>query len=173
MPYKAPWTLSGETALVPPAIDVEPHPGRDAFIALSVRLTGFAEIELAGTGVAGLYLGWLALSFPDVLPELLAAWEKIADDPDVDAALRRDILADPKLGPFARAILGLWYTATWNALPAAWSKAYGHHRGDVNQVFGAAYPEGLVWKAAHLHPTAAKPTGFGTWSFPPGALSDG
>jgi hypothetical protein len=102
-----------------------------------------------------------------VLEELLAKWPTVARARDRDAALRREILADPKLGPFARAILALWYTATWNQLPASWSKAYGRHAEDVNQGFASSYPEGLMWGAGGLHPQGAKPTGFGSWARPP------
>jgi hypothetical protein len=144
-----------------------PTTGGPQFLAFSATLTGFDEVELLGTGTDQLYMAWLARAFPDVLPELLAAWAAVARDPDREAALRRKILADPKLGPFARGVLVLWYTATWNQLPSAWSRAYGKHAEDVNQTFGPAYAEGLMWKAANLHPSGAKPTGFGTWAIAP------
>ena len=41
--------------------------------------------------------------------------------------------------------------------------------GGINQTFGPAYPEGLVWKTSNIHPGGAKPTGYGTWAFPPKA----
>jgi hypothetical protein len=139
------------------------------FLAFSATLTGFDELELQGAGTGDLYLSWLTHTFPDVVPELLAAWAASAREPDRELALERRILAHPMLGPFARRVLVLWYTATWNALPAAWTKAYGKHSEDVNQTFGPAYPEGLMWKAANLHPSGAKPTGFGTWALAPGS----
>src|ERR671933_171414 len=169
MPYKTPWAQRGESAprsSLPAAPAAPPAEAAD-FLGLSVELTGFDEAELLGTGATELYRGFLADAFPDVLPELLAVWHSIAHLPDREAAVRREILADPKLGPFARAVLVLWYTATWKALPATWSEAYGQHPGDVNRTFGSAYPEGLVWKTAYLHPSGAKPTGFGTWAFEP------
>jgi hypothetical protein len=137
------------------------------FLSFSATLTGFDELELQGAGTADLYVAWLAHSFPDVMGELLAAWAVVARDPDRELALERKILADPKLGPFARRVLVLWYTASWNALPASWSKAYGQHAEDVDQTFGPAYAEGLMWKAANVHPSGAKPTGFGTWALTP------
>src|ERR687888_1259393 len=169
MPYKAPWARTGEAATrraLPLAPAAPPSEAAD-FVGLSVELTGFDEAELVGTGATDIYHRYLAHAFPDVLPELLAAWRAIAHLPDREAAVRREILADPKLGPFARAVLVLWYTATWNALPAEWSQAYGQHPEDVNRTFGPAYPEGLAWKTANLHPGGAKPTGFGTWAFRP------
>jgi hypothetical protein len=140
---------------------------REAFLSLSVELTGFDEFELVRTGAVDVYYRWLAGAFADVLPELLSAWQAAASGPDREAALRREILGDPKLGPFARGVLVLWYTAAWNQLPPDWSTAYGTHPEDVNKAFGETYAEGLVWKTANLHPLGAKPPGFGTWAFPP------
>jgi len=143
----------------------------DAFGALSAALTGFSVLELAGTGVGDRYLAFLARVFPDVLPDLLAAWSEVERKPpgEIDAALRARILDDAKLGPFARQILELWYTATWTPMPAAWNSAYGdHHDGFDAELTAAAYPEGLMWRAGvGTHPTAARPGGFGTWAFRP------
>lgn len=169
MPYKAPPARTGAAAprrLLPAAPAAPPAEAAD-FLGLSVELTGFDEVELVGTGATEIYRGFLAEAFPDVLPELLDAWRAIAHLPDREAAVRQEILADPKLGPFARAVIVLWYTATWFKLPAEWSEAYGQHPDDVNQTFGPAYPEGLVWKTASIHPGGAKPTGFATWALEP------
>jgi hypothetical protein len=169
VPYKAPPVRTGVAVTRGPLPVAPTAPPAEAgdFLGLSAELTGFDEVELLGTGATEIYRGFLAGAFPDVLPELLAAWHAIAHLPDREAAVRREILADPKLGPFARAVIVLWYTATWNQLPAEWSQAYGQHPKDVNQTFGPAYPEGLVWKTANIHPGGAKPTGYGTWAFPP------
>ena len=141
------------------------------FHSLSVELTGFGEQELAGTGAGHVYLAFLLRAFPDTMPELLAAWRSVeAEYPPGEraAGLRKAILDDPKLGPFARAVTYLWYTASWPAMSAAWSKAYGEHPEDANRSFGREYPEGLVWRTSPgIHPGGAKPTGFGTWSFAP------
>lgn len=148
------------------------HPPREhvaAFYALSAQLTGFDEVELLGTGVGHLYLLWLHRVFPDTLHELLAAWEAVdrtLAPAQLAAQVREHILDDPKLGAFARAIVSLWYTATWT--PPAWPALFGPSPENVNRAFGAAYPEGLMWKAAiGAHPGAAKPTGYGTWAFAP------
>ena len=170
MPYKAPPARTGAAiSRSLPAAPAAPPAETADFLGLSVELTGFEEFELRATGAAEIYSGFLAHAFPDVLPDLLAAWLAIADlpRPDREAAVRREILADPKLGPFARSVIVLWYTATWNQLPPEWSEKYGHHPEDFNQTFGRAYPEGLVWKTANLHPGGAKPTGYGTWALPP------
>ena len=154
---------------------VPAHEARESFMSLSAALTGFAELELAATGVAELYLRYLEDTFPDVLGRLLAAWRPIErDQPETEreAALRVVVMPDPELGPFARALLGMWYTATWAKMPTDWSQAYGDH-GDVTAVVAGAYPEGLAWRAGGLHPQGAKPTGFGSWAFPPSGSTDG
>jgi hypothetical protein len=141
---------------------------RARFVALSAQLTGYAPIELIGTGSVDTYYDWLRGAFPDELNELLGRWPAMARAADRDAALKGEVLTDDKLGPFGRGILGLWYTATWNQLPASWSKAYGSHAEDVNRSFGSEYAGGLMWSAGGLHPQGARPPGFGTWSFAPG-----
>jgi hypothetical protein len=147
--------------------------GSDAaeFEALSAELTGFSQTELLGTGVAPLYLSWLAERFGPVLDRLLERWRRVvgAYPPEErDVGVRREILADEMLGPFARAVVLLWYTAAWNPPPDDWSAVYGGQREDTPVALAEAFPESLVWKTVGAHPTAAKPTGFGTWSLPPG-----
>jgi hypothetical protein len=145
---------------------------RDAFVGLSSELTGFTPLELAGTGAIDVYRGWLRRAFPGELDELLGRWPAVLKSRDRAAGLQREILDDAKLGPFARGILGLWYTATWNQLPESWAKAYGRRPEDVNRAFAASYAGGLAWSAGGLHPQGAKPTGFGIWALPPHEVSD-
>jgi hypothetical protein len=157
---------------VPPTRHARTARERRDFLGLSAELTGFEEVELRGTGIVDRHLDWLTASFPDVVPELLEAWRSVAEQsPESrEQAVRAAILSDPKLGPFARAVIVLWYTGNWNQLAESWSETYGGHAADQNQAFGYAYPEGLMWKAAGTHPMGAKPTGFGTWAFaPPGS----
>jgi hypothetical protein len=139
------------------------------FYSLSAELTGFDEVELLGTGVGDLYLDWLLQAFGDVLAELLEAWREVQSGcppGERETLLRTSILDHPVLGPFARSVLMLWYTATWS--PPQWWWMSPQHPGSVNLAFGDAYPEGLMWRAAvGAHPIAAKPTGFGTWAFRP------
>jgi hypothetical protein len=144
---------------------------RAPFLSLSAELSGFSELELEATGVIDVYLGFLLDVFLDVTAELLSGWERIvARFPPSDRldALRDEVLADPKLGPFTRGVLALWYTATWTPMGADWSRAYGDH-SETLRVFGEAYPEGLTWRAGGLHPQGAKPTGFGSWALRPAA----
>lgn len=179
MPYKIPKVArlanarigdSPGDAEAPAVDDLKPAPAvRPSFRSLSAVLTGFSELELEATGVGELYLGFLLATFPDVLDELLLAWATIEREyPPAgrEAGVRAMLLADPKLGPFARSLLGMWYTATWTAMQPDWSAAYGDHH-DVTAVIKGAYPGGLVWRAGGLHPQGANPTGFGTWALPP------
>lgn len=142
----------------PPA-DAQPIPApppedHAAFLSLSVALTGFSEVELLGTGVAELYHGHLEQKeAAEPLHALLHAWRKLP--PGDAAALERSIMRNPKLAPFAQALILLWYTATWTFVP------------EKSVAFGTAFPEALVWKLGDLHPTAAKPPGFASWADPP------
>lgn len=158
---------------VPAVGDVKPSPAvRESFRSLSAVLSGFSELELEATDVEDLYLGFLLAKFRDVLDELLLAWAAIEREyPPVarEAGVRTRVLADPKLGPFARSILAMWYTATWTAMMPDWSQAYGDHH-DVTAVIKGAYTEGLVWRAGGLHPQGANPTGFATWALPPAGV---
>jgi hypothetical protein len=162
MPADAPPVLSS----LPPASARE----RD-FVALSVELTGFSEVELLGTAIAPVYVEWLDERFAAVLSELLEAWGGVVKDyapEERERGVREEILADPKLGPFARAIILLWYTAAWNPPEGSWSSIYGGRKDDSDGgAIPGAFPQSLVWKAAGAHPTAVKPSGFGMWSLPP------
>lgn len=179
MSYKVP-RIGADGALPPAAAAPPPEAGSPAtavpleehvgdFYGLSAALTGFDEVELLGTGVGNLYLNWLMRAFPDVMPELLTAWRNIERDvPPAErpAALRERILGDAVLGPFARSVIVLWYTATWRR--PAWAPSGAENPENVDRSFGVAYPEGLMWRAAiGAHPGGAKPTGFGTWAFAP------
>ncbi len=118
------------------------------------------------------YLAFLLRLFPDITPDLLAAWQAVEDGSppgERETGLREKILDDPCLGPFARAVLKLWYTGNWQPMSDAWSKVYGeHHDSDESSLLAAAYPHGLMWQAAiGAHPQAARPTGFASWAQPP------
>lgn len=154
--YKAPMVTG--PVLDAPAADARPippppHDDHAAFLSLSVVLTGFSEVELLGTGVAEIYHGYLEQEAAAPLHALLEVWGTLA--PDDAAALETRIMRDADLAPFAQAIIVLWYTATWMFVA---SKPV---------LFGIAFAEGLVWKLGDLHPTAAKPPGFGSWANAP------
>lgn len=183
MTYKLPRAPTpGLAATVPPAGEPPPEAASLAtsappkelvedFYSLSVELTGFDELELRGAGVGDMYLEWLERELPDALRDLLAAWRGVVSahaPSEREAGLRRSVLAHARLGPFARAVLVLWYTASWVPPDWPWTPADQHMPPDVNRSFGTAYPEALLWRASvGGHPGGAKPTGFGTWAFEP------
>ena len=141
----------------------------DAFVALSAELTGFSVTELLSTAQAPAYIACIGDRFPAPLDALLARWrDAVATAPpgEREALMRAEILADDVIGPLARSVALLWYTASWYPPPHHWSARQGVP-GDAQVAVKGAFPESLMWKAAGAHPTAAKPTGFGSWSLPP------
>ncbi|HVO53345.1 MAG TPA: hypothetical protein VMT37_02930 [Solirubrobacterales bacterium] len=106
------------------------------------------------------------------MPELLSAWGTVEAryPPGLrEKGLRELILSEQRLGPFARALLQLWYTGVWPPMSAAWSLENGNHRdAEEGSLLAIGYPQGLVWRAAvGIHPQAVRPTGFGSWALAP------
>jgi hypothetical protein len=160
------------TAPPPPAPPAPEHVGT-RFGQLSATLTGFSEVELAETGSGARYASWLHESFPDVLSELLATWSEISQSSPPDqwqSRLVATVLPDPRLGPFARAVTHLWYTATWTQMPAEWRAEFGARDSDQVRVFGTAYLAALAWRAGGIHPQGGRATGYASWSLPPAEM---
>ncbi|MFV2176043.1 hypothetical protein ACFHW2_17630 [Actinomadura sp. LOL_016] len=133
------------------------------FVRLCVPLTGFAEFDLYGTGMAQLYLDTAREQVGErALTEFLDAWRAA-----VEAGAGAELLSPTQL-EIARAVTYLWYTGAWPRLaPAAHADL---RREKANTEFVAAsesYVEGLVWRTFHGHPAGAKPPGYGTWSVRP------
>lgn len=143
------------------------------FLTFSSEVTGFTQFELLGTGQSDAYLeAVLGVVGEAPVDALLLRWRSICSEtrsgPDRDFALRREIFGDAWLGPLARNIIKVWYSATWCQLPTAWREAYGARPNDVTFVVSpGAYPEGLIWKAIDANPPGAKGPGWGTWASPP------
>ncbi len=134
------------------------------FLDISTQLTGFARVDLAGTGMTEDYLRALDEVLPStILDQLLSEWPAEGDGPRGTM-----VLDDPMLGPVARNIILLWYRGTWSRLPEAWRQAHGASPRDEDRlVSGAAYRAGLQWTAAGAHPPGASPQGYAAWSAPP------
>ncbi|MGO9961665.1 MAG: hypothetical protein ACLP50_37785 [Solirubrobacteraceae bacterium] len=147
------------------------HERSEPFAGLSELLTGFDRVRLLGTGMIGEYLRALDAVLPaGLVDELLAAFRRLPEDADREAAVASEILADPKLGPVAQNVILLWYCGTWRALPDAWRAAYGRSPLDTDRVVSAqAYQAGLQWVVAGAHPAGARQQGFGAWAVAPGA----
>jgi hypothetical protein len=154
---------------------------RETFVALSSALTGFAPIELEGTGnIAGhLALLWTVIG-PDICRKLLTTARMALAQDDEQArtqAIETTIWNAPDIGPVAQALVRLWYTGKWNPLPAEWQETYRWDHPDPHAAAVNASPQGyveaLVWTAIGAHPPGAKPTGHGSWSYPPPAAPAG
>ena len=144
------------------------------FLALSAVLTGFQKVDLLGTGLVQPYCAEVTGIIGDEISgelftlatEIIGRHEK--NEAALETAIRREILASPKLGPVARNIIKLWYLGTWNQMPADWRSQYGASLRDVDHIISAlSYEESLVWRAMGSNPQGAKQPGFGTWSLPP------
>ena len=143
------------------------------FLAASSALTGFSEVELMATGVAGTL--WDTLNgivgagiAGDFLSACALAFRKSETERDLEAALEKLVMGNPKFGPLARNIISMWYLGQWNALPREWCDAFGGALSDATRIVSSqAYVQSLVWPAFGAHPQGAKPTGFGSWEHPP------
>lgn len=150
-----------------------PSDPAEQFLAASAALTAFEVVELQGTGMSESYwnllLGRVGSGIAgEFLSACGSAFAKSRNAKELEAALGKRVMNDPKYGPIAQRIITLWYMGTWSAMPSAWSDTYGSCMNDVSQVVSPkAYREGLVWPAFGTHPQAAKPMGYGSWSYPP------
>jgi hypothetical protein len=154
---------------------------RASFVALSSALTGFAPIDLEGTGNIDTHLAfvWNVIG-PAICTELLKAAQVAlshADETDRHQAITTTIWNSPRIGPVAQALVLLWYTGKWNPLSAQWQETYRWEQPDPHTsavtVSANAYVESLVWAAVGAHPPGAKPGGHGSWSYPPPAAPSG
>ncbi|MCK2244423.1 MULTISPECIES: hypothetical protein [unclassified Crossiella] len=114
----------------------------DAFVAISVWLTGFTDGELRATGMAERYHATVRqhtdpAHYDRLVADLLAAH----GDP---AALGQGSVE------LARAITHLWYLGAWP--------------GEAHTVSARAHAEGLVWKTFHGAPPGTTAPGFASWS---------
>jgi hypothetical protein len=146
----------------------------EEFLALSVDLTAFGEVDLRGTGLAEQYLEKVRAACTDaVVADLLAvhhaARDEAAGDPNVlDRALRHRMFSDDRLGPVARAVIKLWYAGVWYGMPPEWTESFGaQSAAESSTVTAASYQEGLLWRAIGANPPGAKAPGYGSWAQPP------
>ncbi len=93
------------------------------FLSLSVSLTGFDKAELLGTGLVHEYYQQVLRVIGEAISKEL--WE-IAQNlteragADLDTAIRRELMANPKFGPIAQNTIQLWYWGSWIELPQIW-----------------------------------------------------
>lgn len=142
------------------------------FTELSVELTGYNRVELAGTGlIEQHYDTLLRLIGEREAGHLLQA---AADALDADRknhdgeALRTQVIENKRYGPVIINLIKLWYLGSWYPLPGSYADVNGSTADDVEHVVSAqAYREGLVWSAAGAHPMGAKAPGWGSWAEAP------
>ncbi|OLT16570.1 hypothetical protein BJF79_18290 [Actinomadura sp. CNU-125] len=141
------------------AISADAH----EFVRLCIPLTGFAEFDLYGTGMAQLYLDTARAQVGEKhFAEFLEAWKAA-----YEAGAGVELLTPTQL-EIARAVTYLWYSGAWPRLaPAAHADLRREQANAEFVVAPGAYVEGLVWRTFHGHPAGAKPPGFGTWGVRP------
>ncbi|MFE3068569.1 hypothetical protein [Streptomyces sp. NPDC059247] len=125
----------------------------DAFVALSVRLTGFDADELAATGMTDAYRDVVqAHTKPDRYARLITATDEAPP-----TATGFDAPED--VAELAEAVTRLWYTGVWPGL------------GETEPflVSARAYAEGLVWRTFGGRAPGTSPQGFGSWAARPAA----
>ncbi|MEU1308200.1 hypothetical protein ABZ419_04785 [Streptomyces cinnamoneus] len=145
----------------PPPEGTEVPPEYPGFVDMSVRLTGFDEFELRGTGMVRLY--------HDTTVEQVGreAVGRFIDDLDA-AGGDPDGLVDETSRDIARAITHLWYLGVWPQLSRSVHAALGRERANVAFVVSPeSWTEGLAWRTFDAHPPGAKAPGHGSWSEPP------
>lgn len=128
---------------------------RGYFLKFSELSTGFSESHLQETKQVNSYFDTVhEVIGGELFGELLQSFHEKGLE---------HVLESPKLGPIARNIIKLWYTATWDALP-------NRGKRDNNGTFivsSSAYRSGLVWPTIKATPPGALSLGYGNWSKPP------
>lgn len=128
----------------------------DAFLTLSVALTGFTRFQLEGTGQAQPYFDTVRAA---VRGKKFANLLELFNDEGLEA-----VLTSENFQAIARNIIKLWYIATWDALE---EDTVPRDLDATRIVSPEAYTEGLVWPTVGVNPPAAKAQGYASWSTKP------
>lgn len=147
----------------------------DAFLAISVPLTGYSRIALVATGMAQSYLdavrGIIGVTMTDeYLAQTAGILQKTEGKESVrEKQIRQQLLASLKYGPITRNIIQMWYWGAWLPLPDAWMAKYGKDikKNENHFVSPEAYQQGLIWSAMRSHPEGSRQPGFASWSVAP------
>jgi predicted cupin superfamily sugar epimerase len=139
---------------------------QEAFLSLSMYLTGFERTELQGTGMLGEY--YRRVNSATGREDLDNLWsialrldglvKSKSKESDLSREIENALMEDAQLGPIARSIIKLWYRGDWPDSTARFGTAF---------TSAQAYQEGLLWRAMRTHASGAKAPGFGSWSTPP------
>ena len=138
----------------------------NAFVNLSVVLTGFSSADLEGTGMLSSYFEVVNNELsPAFIEEMLTDFISIHIS-DYNNLSKEELL---KFQEFWKSklyrkqldqIIQLWYLGEW--IDTKENKDF--------IVSSDAYLEGLIWKAIDAHPMGGKQPGFATWGFKPTTL---
>jgi len=125
---------------------------RPLFLAISIPLIGFSELELLGTGMLETYHNVVInQNAPAVTAGFFAASAAIlADYPPAQwhAQIAAQLVPDSLFGGLAQNIITMWYMGSWG-----------------NTIISPqTYVQGLVWGVAGTHPPGARQPGYGSWS---------
>jgi hypothetical protein len=127
------------------------------FLDISVRLTGFNELELLGTGMLQTYFNvMMNKNNMAVVESFLAESEKILeknknDEKALNNAILNNLMPDSLYSGLAKNIITMWYMGSW-----------------VNEIISPqSYVQGMIWGVAETHPPAAKQPGYASWSMAP------
>jgi hypothetical protein len=145
---------------------------RTAFMELSALLTGLYQIvndpedKHLNESTADGYLRVIMGEFPDYVPKLLDAYQRLASTvpkPAIDDKLLKKLLAEPEFSApgqrfVAKQIVNLWYFSQF-------STNENDTLGSV--VDGGFYERGLVWSLIKAHPIGYSDRPFGYWTEKP------
>lgn len=145
---------------------------RTAFMELSALLTGIYKIvndpedkQLnLNVSTADEYLRRLTGEFPERLPKLLDAYQRLASivpKPAIDDELLTKLRAEPEFTDHkfvAKQIVNIWYISQF-------STDEKDPSGSV--VDGGFYERGLVWSIVKAHPIGYSDRPFGYWTKQP------
>ena len=155
-----------------------PATDHEAFIRLSLTLTGMTEKELPAMveqrdleGVRvklyEIYLERLRAAYPAEFGELLTAWRAVQDKPDPEAALaeRLAVPTNTRLRVAARQVVKIWYLSTIDD-PRAALDAKGISTGQLGGDLGQ-YQLSAIWKLIGAPTTGYSNFPHGYWANKP------
>lgn len=128
---------------------------RTLFLQVSALLTGFAVIELEGTGMVDDYHdAVIQRTESSLLDGFFATAANILSMPAAkqDDAVTNSLMTNPAYAGMAQRIVLMWYEGLWVV------------SGSSEVINAQAYVQSLMWPAAGTHPSGAKQGGFGSWS---------
>jgi Membrane bound FAD containing D-sorbitol dehydrogenase len=161
-----------------PAIAQSTISDMDAFVELSVALTGIRKEKLApatdSIGIKQDYFNWVNEKDPAAFASLLNIAKENANS---SQTMLEKLQAADDTKFLARSIVLMWYLGSWYA-PDDLKKLVGS-RSSPTPVFirhtvisPKAYTQGWVWRIAQAHPMGYSDMQFGYWTRDPAPLED-